>query len=82
MERIQIAPEEISNKFKSKQDIYKVFKYQRKELVIINIVGYFLPSYKDCNMKYLRKIINGEKKANQHFSNSSFRYTNQATLSL
>ena len=56
--------------FKPKKNLlyyFKVLKYQRKELVIINTVSYFFASYKGCNTKYLRKIINDEKKANQIF---------------
>ena len=54
---------ELMNKFKSKQDLYQRLTIDCKILykLIINIVQYYLPSYRVCPINFIKEILIGEK---------------------
>ena len=63
-QRRMISVNELEAKFKSKDDIYKRFTVDRKNIspsLFIALVQYFLPSKRMCPLGFIRDIIRGKK---------------------
>ena len=63
MERVQVIPEDLQRKFKSKQDLYHLLSIDRKKSVFTNnIVRYLLPPIEKWPIHFLKQVLSGEKK--------------------
>ena len=65
---VMVAPEDISNKIGSKDDLYRLLTVDRKPLyanITICTVHFYLPPKGKCNMKFLRDVLRGSKKVSK-----------------
>ena len=61
---LKVKPHELSNRFRSKEDIHRYLSQQRKLLVIITnlkLVGVFLPTLHGTSVDFMRDILNDKK---------------------
>ena len=54
--------EDFAKKGRSKKDLYFMFTYQRKGLIIIYIVNLFLPPFREWTIQFLKEVLADEKK--------------------
>ena len=56
---------QLGSKFRSKSDLYKRMTIDRKSnSIILNIVGFFLPTFKSCSVRF-SKVLAGKKKVSE-----------------
>ena len=68
---------DLSTKFRSKLDLYKVLSQQSKSLQpkeSFNLVQFLFPTYKKCPVTFMKALLNGSKKVSKEFSESLHRY--------
>ena len=66
-----LPPQVLAEKFKSKRDLYKLLVTDCKIFIRLTLilVKYFLPSYKQCSLSFIKQILSGEKKVSKRYDN-------------
>jgi len=62
----KIQAEELLNRFRSKEDLYRYLVHQGKYItatVILHIVGLYLPSMEGTKISFMKAIMCNQKKA-------------------
>ena len=80
-----VAAEELMNRFRSKEDLYRYLTQQGKLPNLPsnkNIVGVFLPSQDGCKLVFLRAILSDEKKALKNSELKTINVPNYVELSV
>ena len=80
-----VSAEELMNRFRSKEDLYRYLTQQGKLPYIASnysIVGIFLPSMDGCKLIFLKAILSDQKKAIKNLDLKTVDVPNYAELSV
>ena len=67
---------DLSTKFKSKENLYKVLTQQSKQTLIYllkTLVHFLLPAFRKCPVKFMKDVLSGKKKARNLWGITQYR---------